>query len=76
MYRLLEEAVPDSTVKYLIEELLDQLRKLQGDWENKLERRQLLVFAYDYRARANWIKHGVGHPFVDISEQQLYIPLD
>ena len=65
-----ERAAVDSTVKYLFEQLLDQLRKIQSVWESELKQS-----IHDRRIRADRLLHvqyGVGQPFVDISEQQLY----
>ena len=82
VYRLLvvaERAFVDSDaqavhdLKSRMEELLLQLRELQGKWENELELRRLP--ASDRRVadgRPQRVHHGIGRPFVDISEQQLY----
>lgn len=88
VYRLtvaLEETAVQSQAEHLLKSKLQQLllalREIQGEWEHELERRQMPE-AVTSRSRdrnvrlpaitLGRIQHGVGRPFIDITEQRLY----
>ena len=61
-------------IQQRIDELLSYLREIHGEWEHELVLRQQLGLRLTATGsgRMRLAVHSVGHPFVDIMEQQLY----